>query len=94
MRPEDIIAPAVSAGVAVIAALVTLVGARRLGLTDLQRAVDTETDRLITALRARVEVLEKENGALKAHVDRLEQQVERLETAIVEKATGRRRGAV
>lgn len=51
--------------------LLTYFGARRLGLTDLQKAVRVETDALVARLRDRVALLENENKDLHAQVDQL-----------------------
>jgi predicted nuclease with TOPRIM domain len=64
----------ISAATAFAVALGLLYLAHRAGLTDIQREVDRETDRLATALRQRVETLETENKQLKADIDYLKRE--------------------
>lgn len=63
-----ILGSVIAAGVAFITLLFTLAGARRLGLTDLQKSVRLEESRLADTLRARVSLLETENVELQAKV--------------------------
>ena len=67
----DIASVLASAATAFGVALGLLFLANRAGLTDLQREVKKETDRLATALRVRVETLESENKRLLADIDYL-----------------------
>jgi predicted nuclease with TOPRIM domain len=80
----------ISAATAFAVALGLLFLAHRAGLTDLQREVDRETDRLATALRVRVETLETENKRLQADIDylkrenaELREQLQRLRDYII-----------
>ena len=72
----------VSAATAFAVALGLLYLAHKAGLTDIQREVDREIDRLTTALRLRVETLEGENELLKADVSYLKRENARLATEI------------
>jgi cell division protein FtsB len=72
----------ISAATAFAVALGLLYLAHRAGLTDIQREVDRETDRLATALRVRVETLETENERLKADVDYLKRENAELRTQL------------
>ena len=83
-------------GAALILA-VTYVGARRLGLTDLQKAVRVETDALISRLRDRVALLEAENKSLHSSITGLEAEagkmrhrIDDLEQALADVAVNRR----
>ena len=87
MTWETLIPPATAAVLSIAVTLGTIWSARRLGLTDLQRAVDTQTDRLITTLQQRVTALEAENALLKANIERLERRATELESAIITEAT-------
>lgn len=64
----------ISAATAFGVALGLLYLAHRAGLTDIQREVDRETDRLASALRVRVETLETENRRLQADIDYLKRE--------------------
>ena len=72
----------ISAATAFAVALGLLYLAHRAGLTDIQREVDREIDRLTTALRLRVETLEGENELLKADVSYLKRENARLASEI------------
>lgn len=87
---------------AVIAAIVVLVltylGARHLGLTDLQKAVRAETEVLVLRLKDQIAALEHDNGDLKLRVARLLAselvllaRVDALEQALADQAIARRR---
>lgn len=83
---------------ALVMSLVTLYLARKSGLTDIQVAVKQETDTLIEAQEKRIKLLEgqvteleEERSRLQARIDYLEAEVNRLSTAILNKAVPRRR---
>lgn len=88
-------ASSIASGIVVLA--LTYFGARRLGLTDLQKAVSSETELLVNRLKERVALLERENGELKADVARLRQsevalkaRVDALEATLADQAIARR----
>jgi hypothetical protein len=78
----------------------TYLGARRLGLTDLQKAVRMETDSLVGRLKDRVAMLEQENRGLHIEVANLQSEartmrvrIDELEEALANVAVRRRRQA-
>lgn len=92
------LAPLTSVTAGVVVLVLTYLGARRLGLTDLQKAVSTETELLVSRLRERVVLLEKENGELKAEVSRLKgleqslrERVDALEALLADRSIAKRR---
>lgn len=93
---ETVASVFVSAAVTFSVALATLWLAKRAGLTDVQREVRVEADRLISQLKDRVALLERERAEDKILIDALEKEnaelrerVERLEHAIADKAIQR-----
>lgn len=91
------IVPLISVLSGVMVLTFTYFGARRLGLTDLQKAVSTETELLVSRLRERVVLLEKENADLKAEVTRLrtseqalQKRVDALEDTLADSAIAKR----
>lgn len=94
------VSPAASLAGAILVLAFTYLGARRLGLTDLQKAVAAESERLISRLKDRVAQLEQENNELHRQVDKLVleagslgQRVDDLEAALADQAVARRRPA-
>lgn len=85
--PETNILTAITSVLTGMVSVVLLyLGAKRLGLTDLQKAVSSETERLILAMKERIAVLEArhhecagENEDLKAQVRELQARVDGLE---------------
>jgi len=96
----EVVAPFLSALAVVIVAIGTYFTARRLGLTDLQKAVRVETDSLVSRLRDRVILLEAENSELRKRVENLNAQtlamrgrIDDLEEALANVAIKRPRRA-
>lgn len=94
--PEWLIA-VLSIGGTTVGVVVTYLGARRLGLTDLQKAVRVETDTLVDRLRVRVVLLESENKALLIQLEQLRVEgakmrgrIDDLEEALANNAVNRR----
>ena len=92
---SEITSVLLSAGIAFAAALTTLWVAKRAGLTDVQREVRLESDRLIQQLKARISLLESERAEDKALIVELRrentvltQRVDRLEKVIADRAIG------
>jgi len=84
-------------GAALILVL-TYFGARRLGLTDIQKAVRVETDALISRLKDRVLLLEEENKTLhnqvvglQAEASKMRSRIDDLEKALADVAITSRR---
>lgn len=66
---DSIIVTGLVAGLVALSTLVvTLYGARKLGLTDLQKAVRREEEKLVSTLKDRVTYLEQENERLVVQV--------------------------
>lgn len=94
----DWITPVASGVAGLVVLSLTYLGAKRLGLTDLQKAVRTETEALVNRLKDQVSALERDNSALRARVAELESserslkaRVDALEQAIADRAIAQRR---
>lgn len=75
----------------IIATLLTLLAAKRLGLTNLQKSANEATERLVSRQNDRIALLEKENGELRTQVAELQlekrsllERVDRLEKRFID----------
>lgn len=91
MKPEELFGAVVSVLTGGFSVLLIYIGAKRLGLTDLQKAVSSETQRLIVAMKERIALLESkgqecatENAHLHQLVEELQERIDRLEKVLAD----------